>query len=413
MICVPLFPPPVIDPYGNNLFNAFGVFEQQPPQPPQPQQPIELSLPRYVNYLADYSGCGFWRILWPELLINASGIGCSSSLTAMVVNNHWYQGVKAVKIQRQASNDQKEFVKYLKSIQLEYGFRLIYEVDDVVFREEIPNYNKFKFAFDTDEIRNNCVEIINLCDEVVVTCDYMRRLYIDKTGKKEITVVPNFVPYSWMGHDFNRSNIYNSYDKNKKKPRVIYTGSGAHYDVDFKNNGIDDFSHVIDFVRKSINKYQWVFVGSYPPGLHNLVESKQIEFHAWQTLANYPSFIKSLNVQAMIAPLLDNNFNRSKSDIKFIEACVMGLPCMVQDMETYKNAPDYLKFKTGEDLEIKLDAVLKNKSAYYSNVDKYRDIGARRFLELTENIGCHLEILNTPFGSPERKYLQKWNNVDF
>ena len=115
----------------------------------------------------------------------------------------------------------------------------------------------------------------------------------------------------------------------------------------------------------------------------------------------------------MIAPLVDNNFNRSKSDIKFIEACVMGLPCMVQDMETYKNAPDYLKFKTGEDLEIKLDAVLKNKSAYYSNVDKYRDIGARRFLELTENIGCHLEILNTPFGSPERKYLQKWNNVDF
>jgi hypothetical protein len=56
MICVPLFPPPVIDPYGNNLFNTFSVFEQQPPQP---QQPIELSLPRYVNYLADYSGCGF------------------------------------------------------------------------------------------------------------------------------------------------------------------------------------------------------------------------------------------------------------------------------------------------------------------------------------------------------------------
>lgn len=402
MINVSPYPSPFASPFAN-------PFNQAQKVEVKPQQPAELSLPRYVNYLADYSGCGFWRVLWPEALINASGEGCSSSLTSMVTDPRWYKGLRAVKLQRQASTDQKEFVKYLKSIQRECGFKLIYEVDDVVFREEIPNYNKFKFAFDTDEIRNNCVEIINMCDEVTVTCDYMKRLYMDKTGKKEITVVPNFVPYSWMGHDFNRSEIYNLYDKNKKRPRILYTGSGAHYDVDNKNNGIDDFSHVIDFVRKTVNKYQWVFVGSYPPGLHNLIVSKQIEFHPWQSLANYPTFIKKLNAQAMIAPLIDNNFNRSKSDIKFIEACVMGIPCMVQDMETYKYAPDYLKFKTGEDLEVKLEAVLKNKSSYYKNVDLYRHIGSQRFLELKENIGCHLEVLNTPFGSQERKYLKRWN----
>lgn len=373
------------------------------------EQPSELSLPRYVNYLADYSGCGHWRILWPEALINSTGLGCSSSLTSMVSDPRWYKGLKCVKLQRQASNDQKEFVKFLKQIQRDCGFKLIYEVDDVVFREEIPNYNKFKFAFDTDEIRNNCIEIINMCDEVTVTCDFMRKLYIEKTGKKEVTVIPNFVPYSWMGYDFNRANICNLYDKNKKKPRVLYTGSGAHYDVDFKNNGVDDFSHVIEFVKKTVSKYQWVFVGSYPPGLHSLVVSKQIEFHPWQSLADYPSFIKKLNAQVMIAPLCDNNFNKSKSDIKFIEACVMGLPCMVQDMETYKNAPDFLKFKNGDDLEQKIEALLKNKAAYYRNIDLFRHIGSQRFLELRENIGCHTEVLNTPYGSPERKYLKRWN----
>lgn len=402
MINVSPYPSPFVNPFVN-------PFVHVKKEEVKPEQPAEMALPRYVNYLADYSGCGFWRVLWPEALINSSGAGCSSSLTAMVADPRWYRGVRAVKLQRQASTDQKEFVKYLKSIQRECGFKIIYEVDDVVFREEIPDYNRFKFAFDTDEIRNNCVEIINMCDEVTVTCDYMKRLYMEKTGKKEITVVPNFVPYSWMGHDFNRSNICNLYDKHKKKPRVLYTGSGAHYDVDNKNNGVDDFSHVIDFVRKTVSKYQWVFVGSYPPGLHNLVVSKQIEFHPWQSLANYPSFIKSLNAQVMIAPLIDNNFNRSKSDIKFIEACVMGIPCMVQDMETYKNAPDYLKFKNGEDLEVKLEAVLKNKAAYYRNIDLYRHIGSQRFLELNENIGCHLEVLNTPFGSSDRKYLKRWN----
>jgi len=403
-----MFASPFASPFPQPFTPAFNTVAQQPKAPEQ-MQPRELSLPRYVNYLADYSGCGFWRILWPENLINATGVGCSTSLTAMVFDPRWYTNVKCVKVQRQASSDQREFIKYLKSIQSQHGFKLIYEVDDVVFREDIPDYNKFKFAFDNDEIRNNCVEIINLCDEVTVTCDYMRKLYQERTGKKEITVIPNFVPYSWMGHQYNKNRIWDNYDKNKKKPRVLYTGSGAHYDVDNKNGGIDDFSHVVDLVRKTVDKYQWVFVGAFPPPLLPLVQSKKIEFHNWQSLADYPDFINSLNAQVMIAPLLDNSFNRSKSDIKFIEACVLGLPCLVQDMETYKDAPEFLKFKTGDDLEYKLESVLKNKAQYYRNTEMFRHIGSQRFLESKENIGCHLEALNTPYGSSERRYLKRWN----
>ena len=119
------------------------------------QHPKEADLPRYVNYLADYSGCGHWRILWPEAAINARGDGMSQSTTAMVADPRWYTGVKAVKLQRQASSSQLEFVKYLKKVQQEHDFKLIYEVDDVVFKEVIPDYNKFKFAFDTEEIRQN------------------------------------------------------------------------------------------------------------------------------------------------------------------------------------------------------------------------------------------------------------------
>ena len=403
-----MFASPFASPFPQPLVPAFNNTSQQPRATEQ-LQPRELSLPRYVNYLADYSGCGFWRILWPENLINSTGVGCSTSLTAMVFDPRWYTGVKSIKVQRQASSDQREFIKYLKGIQAQHGFKLIYEVDDVVFREDIPDYNKFKFAFDNDEIRNNCIEIINLCDEVTVTCDYMRKLYQERTGKKEITVIPNFVPYSWMGHQYNKNRIWNNYDKNKKKPRILYTGSGAHYDVDNKNGGVDDFSHVLDLVIKTIDKYQWVFVGAFPPPLLPLVQSRKIEFHNWQSLAEYPDFINNLNAQIMIAPLLDNSFNRSKSDIKFIEACVLGLPCLVQDMETYKNAPEFLKFKTGEDLEQKIESILKNKAQYYRNTEVFRHIGSQRFLELKENIGCHLEVLNTPFGSSDRKYLKRWN----
>tara|TARA_R110000765_G_scaffold127117_1_gene225137 strand:+ start:821 stop:2032 length:1212 start_codon:yes stop_codon:yes gene_type:complete len=396
------FPAPFASPFGGNR-----------PVQAQAKKPVprEQGMSRYINYLADYSGCGHWRVLWPEAVINASGRGISQSTTAMVADPRWYAGVKSVKLQRQASKSQLEFVRHLKKVQQEHGFKLIYEVDDVVFREEIPDYNKFKFAFDTPEVRQNCIDIINECDEVTVTCDFMRKLYQEKTGKKEITVIPNFVPHFWMGHLFNRQQVQNNYDKNKRKPRILYTGSGAHYDVDNKTNGKDDMSAVCDVIRKTVNKYQWVFAGAFPPPLADLVKSGKIEFHNWKSLLEYPSFIAGLGAQLMVAPLEVNNFNNSKSDIKFIEACTLGIPCLCQDMETYSSAPDDLKFKTPEEFEEKIDWILNKKrsSRYYENISKLRAVGTSRILESSNNIACHMEALDTPYGDPSRKALRKWN----
>jgi len=403
------FPPPVTQPFiGPNHHPAAGKAEESPTI--EPVAP-EFKLNRYVNYLADYSGCGHWRILWPEAAINARGDGMSQSTTAMVIDPKWYTGVKCVKLQRQASSQQKEFVKFLKQVQQEHGFKIIYEVDDVVFRECIPDYNKFKFAFDNDEVRQNCVDIINMVDEVTVTCDFMRRLYQEKTGQKKITVIPNFVPNGWMGQLFDPRKIQREFENNRRKPRILYTGSGAHYDVDNKTDGKDDLSHVTKFIRATVNKYQWIFVGAFPPPLEDLVRQKQIEFYPWQPLLKYPYFINSLNAQLMVAPLQVNDFNKSKSDIKFIEACVLGIPCICQDMETYHTAPDSLRFSTIEEFESKIERILnwKKKTKYNQNMYKLREIGQKRILELDQNIGAHLQALNTPHGSPERTYLKEWN----
>jgi hypothetical protein len=397
------FASPIASPYAVNHYDV-----KEEPKDTQ-MLPREATLPRYVNYLADYSGCGHWRILWPEAIINARGDGMSQSTTAMVTTPTWYENVKVVKLQRQASSAQKEFVKFLKQVQKQYNFKIMYEVDDVVFSECIPDYNKFKFAFDNNEIRQNCIDIINMVDEVTVTCDFMKKLYIEKTGQQNITTIPNFVPNFWMGHAFNPRKIERAYDYNKKKPRILYTGSGAHYDVDNKTNGVDDMYKVRDFIRKTVNKYQWVFVGAFPPQLADLVQSKKIEFYPWQNLLNYPYFIANLDAQMMIAPLLPNDFNKSKSDIKFIESCILGIPCLCQDIETYNTAPANLRFSSIRELEEKIERILRKKNKYTQNITKLRKIGEDRILEIEENIGCHLEALNTPFGSPERKYLKKWN----
>jgi len=407
-----MLPQPFVSPFASPFASRPGINSHPPLKVSSPPiSPGDLGLPRYLNYLGDLTGCGHWRMLWPEQLINIRGNGCSSSLTSMVFDPRWYQGLKCIKIQRQASKAQRDFVQFLKSIQKEHGFKLIYEVDDVVFEEDIPDYNKFKSAFVGGGIRQNCIDIINMCDEVTVTCQYMKELYTARTGKQEITVLPNFVPDFWMGHLYNRRKVVEAYDKHYKKPRILYTGSGAHYDVDNKVGGKDDFEHVLKLVIDTRHKYKWVFVGAFPPPLLEYVKSGDIEFHPWQNLLNYPKFIANLQAQIMIAPLQDNNFNKSKSDIKFVEAAVLGIPCLCQDLVTYSTAPESLRFKSAEDLKFKLETILsyKNRKQYKENIELLRGYGLTRIMENEENIGCHLEALNTPYNSPDRKYLKRWN----
>jgi len=390
------------NPYGSVINSSNS--ENLPKSPPKKDN-------RYLNFLADRGGCGMYRIGWPELQVNMSGIGDSTSLTKMIFQKDWYRDVKTIKVQRQASKEQKQFLYWLKDIQPECGFKLMYEVDDVVFHEEIPNYNAFKHAFESDEIRQNCIDMVNMVDEVTVTCKFMRDLYIEKTGQTNISVVPNFPPEWWIGNQYDYRNINSLYDSNKRKPRIVYAGSSAHFDVKNLNNGEDDFSHVIKFIVDNLTKYQFVFIGATPPPLEKYVTSGQIEFHPWKSLIEYPNFLSSLNAQMFLAPLMDNNFNRSKSDIKYIEAAALGVPCMCQDMETYKDAPDFLKFTNSDDLEAKVEKLLnwKNRSKYYSLIPELRKLGESRFLERPENIGCFLEALDTPFNDPSRKFMKYWN----
>jgi glycosyltransferase involved in cell wall biosynthesis len=375
--------------------------KQLNPMPQQDGQPPPIS--RFMNYVADYGGCGFWRIIWPEYLLNASGKCMVHTSTCMTVDPQHYRNAEAIKVQRQASPDQRKFVKYLKEISSQAGFRLIYEIDDLAFREDIPDYNKYKFAFTDDEIREGIQEIMELCDEMTVTCKFMKDYYSSKLDNAKITVIPNCVPKFWMGNFYNRDKIERDYERCKRKPRVIWSGSGAHVDVDNRVKGKDDFHHVNDVIRKTIKDYQWVFLGAIPRDLVDLVQKGKIEYHPWCELFDYPEKVYTLNGNMMIAPLIDNNFNKSKSDLKYLESSCYGLPIACQDICTYENAP--IKFKTGDEMIDQINTVLKDERRFIQESVKARNFAESRFLEKPENIGKFYESYKFPYGSPKRKYL--------
>ena len=363
---------------------------------------------RGLNYYADFSGCGHWRMIWPETILNAYQKCIVHGSTSMLLDPKVYEHINTVRIQRQANPTQLDFVKHLKRIQNKNHFNLIYEIDDVLFHEDIPDYNKFKRAFISDDIRKSSQEIIELCDEVTVTCQYMKEYFQSKTSNKNVTVIPNYIPRFWMDRYYDEKQKTVEYDKNVKKrrrPRVLWSGSGAHFDQN--GVGYDDFTHVIEVVIKTLKKYQWVFMGAIPNALVQYVKSGDIEFHKWVPILDYPHAVHKLNAQVAVAPLHNNPFNNSKSDLKYIEAGALGTPVICQNMHTYKNTP--LVFNTGAELVDQIDHVIQSKNNYMKWVRKFRSGVESRWLE--DNVNVYNELYSLPYGHPKRQQISNLNCI--
>ena len=382
---------------------------QQAPNRITPQtKPREVNMPRGINYYADFSGCGFWRMLWPEHTLNAYQKAVIHGSTVMVTDEKYYTNVKCVRIQRQATPSQLKFVTYLKQLGEKMKFNVVYEIDDIVFYEDIPEYNKFRGAFVDDEIRQATISMMQMSDEITVTCDYMKQYYMDKTGNKNISVIPNYPPRYWLDQ-YDELMIEKNFSKRKKKPRVLYAGSGAHFDVDNLAGQKDDFYHVVETVKKTVNKYQWIFIGAFPVGLRPLVQQGKIEYYPWTSLYEYPRLVQKVRPNVMVAPLTDNVFNRSKSDLKFVEGCAFGVPAICQDMCTYENA--HYKFTTGSEMVDQIDDLMSDKTKFMKAVRKGRAEAETRWLEHPDNLGKYLELYTLPHGHPDRKLLNKLNGI--
>jgi hypothetical protein len=373
---------------------------------PPPEMPGQ-GLPRAVNYLADYGGCSFYRCMSPNLLLNLYQKAVVIESTAMVLDPRFYQEVKAVKVQRQATPIQKEFIRVLKGLSRQIGFKIIYEVDDIVFREDIPDYNRNKEAFVSDEIRNSIIDIIEMCDEVTVTCDFMKDYFKSKTNNQNVTVIPNYLLRWWFDRYYDFNKLIKNYEKNKKKPVVSIFASGTHVDVINRTNQRDDFTAVIGAIIKSRKDFKWQFFGSYPLPLKPFIDSGEMIYSPWAQLPDFPGVVANSGSQLTFAALEDNNFNRAKSNIKLLEAGAIGLPCVCPDMVTYKDA--FLKYKTGDEFIDQIKYALKDQTRYGQLCKKSREYTEKFWLESENNIGKHHEAYFTQYGSSERKFLKEVN----
>lgn len=392
-------------PFGATLEHNAVLPVRQNYTPPPLAMP-GADLPRALNYYADYHGCGWWRMIMPEIALNINQKAIINGLTSMCGDpNFYFQNLKAVKLQRQATPMQLKFVEFLKAHSHHFGFKVIYEVDDIIFKDDIPLFNRCRDAFDNPDILESSKAMMSMADEITVTCQFMKDYYINKTGNKNITVIPNYPLKMWFDGFYNRDQLERKYDKYKNKPRIGYFGSGTHFDVVNRTNQQDDFSHVIQNIIKSRKDFTWVFIGSYPLSVKPFIDNGEMEYIGWSQLLQYPKSFVDANVNAVYAPLMDCTFNKAKSNIKFLEAACIGIPGIFQDLITYKDA--LLKFTSGNDLIDQLKYLTSSKDVYMKFSTKSRQYAETMWLD--DHTDEHVEAYFTKIGDSKRIKLLDLN----
>lgn len=348
-----------------------------------------------IMYLADTSGTGFWRHIQQILQVGCIGadLGIANTYTVNpILDQNYYKGMTSVHIQRWIGKDHENlFTKFLKPVCDLNSTWIVYCIDDAMHYDEIPLYNRGRFAFANDQIQDSIKLMLNESDFLVTTTAHIKEYYHRKYGVplENIIAVPNFLPRWWFGDRFDPDKKLKQLQKNKAKPRIGIVSSLSHYNIEkvrkhvktgkachqIEEDGkkvwvdqdktpidvndtiaiLDDFDIVHECVRSTVNDFQWVIFGHCPPQIKDLADAKKVEVHNGVPITNYASKLENLELQAIVAPIQPMEFNYCKSHIKTMECAAIGVPLFATNCLPYSRVMDknYL-FNDGNDLKDKL-----------------------------------------------------------
>jgi hypothetical protein len=103
-----------------------------------------------------------------------------------------------------------------------------------------------------------------------------------------------------------------------KKPKILIASSPCHYSNQTKHRG--DFEIWADYFIKNVreNKIELTVMGGLPWFFEGIKD--KIKVLDWVNSYQHSQAVLGCKTDFMIAPLIENYFNSSKSDIKYVEA---------------------------------------------------------------------------------------------
>jgi glycosyltransferase involved in cell wall biosynthesis len=171
--------------------------------------------------------------------------------------------------------------------------------------ENITRQDYFKAAF-------------KRADMISTTTPELQDIFL-KLNKSSV-VLPNLIDFA----------LYPKLECVKKEIRIGWQGGVSHY---------EDLYMLAPAIKEIIKKYdnvKFIFLGDVRfYGLFKDIPRDRIEWHPWVQNVVYPYKLVTLNLDIVLCPLLDNEFNRNKSAIKYFEYSAIRIPTIASNVSPY------------------------------------------------------------------------------
>jgi hypothetical protein len=211
-----------------------------------------------------------------------------------------------------------------------YGFKLIVDIDDYwVLYEQHPSQNAYRKLGITGVITS----YIRMAD--LVTCTHNRLALEIKKINPEVYVLPNGLP-------FDKDQFIDT-KLDHDKVNIVHTGSIMHFaDIKQIKSDMVKLSKSKAFVEASrmvvcgwhdYNDWHWKQIADI------LTAKQKLDYQVLNHLPveSYMNFYNEADI--LIVPLLDNKFNRMKSNLKALEAGAKRIPIMTYKKPPYDDIP--------------------------------------------------------------------------
>lgn len=277
--------------------------------------------------------------------------------------------------------------------------KIVTEIDDYLL--DIPGYNIASNPYQANsESEWVATEQIKLSDALICSTQFLADKLMQAFPNKATFVVPNSIDFDvW-------DNVKPHVDFDKKKEgqlRIGYTGCSNHRgDLELVKEPLSailkEFPHVqfIMTPQPEANRDD-LFMGW--PDVPNIgIVSK------WVLIDEYPHFLAGWDLDIGIAPLLDNNFNRAKSNLRWLEYSALKVPTVASRVYPFKNSiknqEDGFVCNSSQEWYDALKALIVDESRRravgqqaYARVkqDFNMDNTAKHYAEILEAIRCNVQ----------------------
>lgn len=271
-----------------------------------------------------YGGIGYYRIHKPMQTLGQKTIG--REISGLATYDDLIDGYDAVLIK---PLDNEAGAKLIYTC-IKKGVKIVIDQDDNLF-EGRPSHDFYNELAPDSKKRGIVSAFCSFADAMICSTEPLKDYYTKWFKEVHKREIPMFV-----SPNYNDINDYVPKWNDEKKIVIGWAGSKSHY---------DDLKMVMPALKHILKKNPEVeleLCGGVEEKHINWLFGKDDDYLTRVYLApatpaydTYPQLLASKNWSIGIAPIIDDEFNRGKSHIKWMEYAMIKVPCVASKVYPY------------------------------------------------------------------------------